>query len=182
MLYKVIDDFILEEKVSEELINKYTGKIPEQLLEVWKQYGFGSILNGYLKIVNPDEFQSLLKDVYFRSEGAIPLFATSMGDILIWEDNRYLMMLNFRKGTMKGITAGLKYFFFDLEEEEFMKKNMEWKPYPAAVERYGVPDYDECFGYAPILGLGGPEKVENLSKVKLVEHIYLITQFMGAVE
>jgi hypothetical protein len=34
----------------------------------------------------------------------------------------------------------------------------------------------------PLLGLGGPEKIENLSKVKLIEHIYLITQFMGQIE
>jgi hypothetical protein len=34
-------------------------------------------------------------------------------------------------------------------------------------------------GYTPLLALGGPEKVENLQKVKLIEHVYLITQFMG---
>ncbi|EAC4137804.1 TPA: DUF1851 domain-containing protein, partial [Listeria monocytogenes] len=54
--------------------------------------------------------------------------------------------------------------------------------YPSAVEKYGEASYDECFGYTPILGMGGTEKVENLKKVKLREHIYLITQFMGPIE
>lgn len=31
-------------------------------------------------------------------------------------------------------------------------------------------------------GLGGEEKVESLQKVKLIEHIYIITQFMGPIE
>ncbi|MBC1371376.1 DUF1851 domain-containing protein [Listeria booriae] len=34
----------------------------------------------------------------------------------------------------------------------------------------------------PLPGLGGPDKVENLQKAKLKEHIYLITQFMGKLE
>ena len=26
------------------------------MLDVWKEYGFGTILDGYLKIINPDEY------------------------------------------------------------------------------------------------------------------------------
>ncbi|MGW8429069.1 hypothetical protein ACWGJQ_27115 [Peribacillus simplex] len=36
------------------------------MTEIWRQYGFGSILKGYLKLVNPDVFEELLKDVYIR--------------------------------------------------------------------------------------------------------------------
>ena len=31
--------------------------------------------------------------------------------------------------------------------------------------------FDECYGYVPLLGLGGSEKVDNLQKVKIKEHI-----------
>ncbi|WP_235182914.1 T6SS immunity protein Tdi1 domain-containing protein [Gracilibacillus boraciitolerans] len=34
----------------------------------------------------------------------------------------------------------------------------------------------------PLLGLGGAEKVENLKKVKLKEHILIITEFMVSVQ
>ncbi|MEJ8553230.1 T6SS immunity protein Tdi1 domain-containing protein [Tepidibacter sp. Z1-5] len=179
---KIFDDFILEEKTSQDIIERYTDRVPEQMLQVWKQYGFGSILNGYLKIVNPDEFQSLLKDVYVRYENSVALFTTSMGDIIVWEDNRYVGLLNFRRGKITCISAGFKFFFRNLEEEAFKNKALDWLPYSEAITRYGVPKIDECFGYVPILGLGGSEKIENLDKVKLVEHIYLITQFMGPIE
>jgi hypothetical protein len=182
MTIKIFHDFVSEEKTPEGIITSYTGKIPEDMLEVWKQYGFGSILGGYLKIVNPDEFQPLLKDVYVRNQNAIALFTTSMGDIIVWEDNKYLILLNFRRGKMKGISSGFKYFFSDLEDTSFLDEDMDWMPYLEAVNKFGVPTFNECFGYVPILGLGGPEKVENLSRVKLVEHIYLITQFMGPIE
>ncbi len=139
-------------------------------------------MNGYLKIINPDLFQELLTETYFRSHVAIPIFSTGMGDIIAWEENRYLRMINYRKGKFQGISAGFEFFFSDLSNDSFLNKYLDWNPYQEAVKRYGKPGFDECFGYAPLLGLGGPEKVENLKKVKIIEHIYLITQFMGPVE
>lgn len=182
MSNRIFDDFIFNENAPEDVIKAYMGRVPEKMLEVWKQYGFGSVLGGYLKIVNPDEFQPLLKDVYVRSKDAIVLFTTSMGDIIVWEDSKYLILLNFRRGRIKGISSGFKYFFSDLEDESFLEDNLDWLPYPKAVNKLGGPNYDECFAYTPILGLGGPEKVENLNKVKLVEHIYLIKELIGPIE
>ena len=56
-----------------------------------------------------------------------------------------------------------------------------WSPYSEAVAAYGEPAYDECFGYVPLLVLGGPQRVENLQEVKLIEHIALITDFAGVI-
>ncbi|MBT2672657.1 DUF1851 domain-containing protein [Streptomyces sp. ISL-14] len=107
-----------------------------------------------------------------------------MGDIIVWEKGRYLNLLNFRKGNVNVISAGFDFFLDDLNDNSFIVEELEWNPYPEAVDKYGEPDFDECFGfgYTPLLGLGGPEKVENLKKVKLIEHIYLITQFMGPIK
>ncbi|WP_082116290.1 T6SS immunity protein Tdi1 domain-containing protein [Hymenobacter terrenus] len=52
----------------------------------------------------------------------------------------------------------------------------------AARAHLGEPAYDECFGYVPLLALGGPETMEHLEKVKLREHIFLISQFTGILE
>ncbi len=45
----------------------------------------------------------------------------------------------------------------------------------------GSPAYDECYGYVPLLPLGGAEKAENLQKVKLREHLELMCQMQGGV-
>ena len=34
----------------EEVIEKYASKVPDELVELWKQYGLGFLLDGYLKI------------------------------------------------------------------------------------------------------------------------------------
>ncbi|WP_411802225.1 hypothetical protein [Bacillus haynesii] len=38
---------------------------------IWKQYGLGTALNGYLKINNPSDFDEVMKEVYVRHESAI---------------------------------------------------------------------------------------------------------------
>jgi len=46
----------------------------------------------------------------------------------------------------------------------------------------GPLEFDECYGYVPLLGLVGSEEVSNLSKVKIREHILLITELVGRIE
>ena len=49
-----------------------------------------------------------------------------------------------------------------------------------AIEKYGMLEYDECFGYVPLL-LGGKETVNNLKKVKIREHLSIIAEMSGGV-
>ncbi len=103
-----------------------------------------------------------------------------MGDILVWEDG-YLIELNFRKQQVNVVAKNFKFFFEDLNDDYYLDEALDWSPYPKAIEKYGEPAFDECFGYVPLLGLGGTEKVENLKKAKFIEHIYLITEYMGKI-
>lgn len=90
------------------------------------------------------------------------------------------MLIKYRKSKLKGLS--FKYFFSDLEDKEFVEEELDSSQYFLAVKKYGTLKFDECFGYTPLLGLGGFEKVENLKKVKLKEHIMVITEFMGPIE
>lgn len=110
---------MLEEKASDAVIENYKGLIPTEITDIWSEYGFGSILNGYLKIINPDDFKGILVDLYVRHEDSIPLFTTSMGDLIVWEKGRYLNLLNYRKGTVNVIAAGFDFFFEDINDESF---------------------------------------------------------------
>lgn len=182
----IYNDFQQIGKVEEATINKYKEYLPKELIEVWGTYGYGTLMNGYLKVINPDDFGALINDTYLRNKGTIPIFATSMGDVILFEKDEnnetYVVMVNFRKGKTKVLASKYSLFIRFLEEEAFRQRALDWSPYTEAVEQYGLPEYHECFGYTPLLGLGGAEKVENLKKVKLKEHIFIITEFMGPVQ
>jgi len=178
--------YFIVEKPTDELVARYRDQVPPELLEVWEQFGFGTFCDGYLKVVSPDDYTDLLADTYQltstpSSAPAIVLFATAMGDLFIWEDG-YLSRVDYRHGQIEMVSKGLDFFFEDLADGETLVEEFLWEPYPAARERMGEPAFDECFGYVPLLALGGPEKVEHLQKVKLREHIALIGQVVGVLE
>jgi hypothetical protein len=69
----------------------------------------------------------------------------------------------------------------DLADEGFLRDNLNDTNYPAAKEKLGELEYDECYGYVPLLELGGAEKIDNLQRVKIKEHISLIAQTVGKI-
>ncbi len=182
----IYNDFQQIGKVEEATINQYKEQLPKELIKAWRTYGYGTIMNGYLKVINPDDFRALINDTYIRSKGTIPIFATAMGDIILFEkdanNETYIVMVNYRKGKTKILASKYSLFIRFLGEDAYRQRALDWSPYTEAVAQYSLPKYNECFGYTPLLGLGGTEKVENLKKVKLKEHILIITEFMGPVQ
>lgn len=178
----IFKDFVKYDSFDEDVILKYKGTLPDELIKVWERFGVGAFANNYLKVINPDDYLETLKKCYKRYEQAIPIFTTAMGDIIVWEKDKYVNLLNFRKGYVHVVSSGFEFFFDDLSDYNFMNDELMWQPYPEAINKYGTPNFDECFGYTPLLGLGGSESVENLKKVKLKEHLLIITEFMGAIQ
>jgi hypothetical protein len=179
-------NYTITEKPSLDFIASYSERIPSELLEVWEQYGFGIFGDGYLRIVNPANYVELVADTYqltsTPSDGPpLALFTTAMGDLLIWEMG-YLSLVDYRHGNVTIVGKSLKNFFRVFAEDSYLVERLRWEPYPAARERLGEPAFDECFGYVPALALGGPETVGHLQKVKLREHIYLLSQLTGRLE
>lgn len=182
MYDKLFEKFNCVSKVSNEMITKYDGRLPKEMLDVWKEYGFGTILDGYLKIINPEEYDEVLEMSYFRADVSIPIFVTGFGDIIVLEEGRYIRSIEFKNGTFEAIPGGFGFFWEDLEDESIDEIYKELDKYKAAVEKLGELEFDECFGYTPLLGLGGSEKIDNIEKVNTKVYIELITQMMGRIE
>lgn len=176
-----MEDFSLYEKVSPEVILKYQDKVPAELLEIWKDYGFGTFMNGYLKVINPDEYIELLQESYFRSDIAIPVMATAFGDIITWEKQQFVAIVEYRYSRNDIMIKRFDLFLRLLKDNSFKNRFFSLAAYDEAVSQYGHLGYNECFGYVPLLALGGAEKVENIKKVKLREHIAIIVDMAGGV-
>lgn len=177
----LFDSFVQNKKASGELCARYSGILPSALLDVWQKHGFGSLLDGYLKMIDPDEYQALVRDSYVLGDTAIPIFVTAFADVLTWEKGRYIRIVKYKDGVFEGIAAGFNFFWSDLADGAFDARFFEIADYEAAVKRWGRLSFDECFGYTPLLAFGGSKNVEHLRKVKIREHIDLITQSVGKV-
>lgn len=180
MELKALQDFKIYSKVPEETIKKYSGKIPEQFIEIWKSYGFGSFLNGFLKLINPDDYSDFVKKSYFE-KNCIPLLVTALGDIIVWEENAYFFIIQYRYNNFSALARGYRVFAKLLEETGYFYEKANLKNIKEALNMLGTVSYDECYGYVPLLSLGGAEKPENLQKVKLREHLELMYQVQGEI-
>ena len=176
---RVFEDFKLVEEVPREIIDKYRGKLGKDVIEIWEKYGFGSTFKGYLKIINPDDLQELLEETYIMPFDDIPVFVTGMGDIITCNSRGSFTILDYRHQRLNILWTRQEIEWEYFLEDFYQKDYWQWNPYFEAVEKYGEPGYDECFGYEPLLSLGGDESVDFLSKVNYKIHIYLISDIQG---
>ena len=143
--------------IKQELLHRYKTILPDELIKIWEDNGLARLMGEYLKAVNPEDYQELLKETYFR------------GNISIPNGNFVMLAKNFKR------------FIQNLGDDYFLEKYFQIPQYIEAVNKLGKLEQDECFGYVPLLGLGGSEKIQNLKKVKIREYIELISQLVGKI-
>ncbi len=179
---KLFEDFILHQAVPEEIIQKYKDILPEELIEIWKEYGFGMTADGYLKVINPDEYYDELNKVYsIYDKNTMPVFITGMADIIAINDNKYFLCVNVRHQVCEIVGKKFELTMKRMKTEDFREVVLSWNPYKEAVEKYGNLNYEECFGYEPLLSLGGNESVENMKKLNFRIHLDIISQFQDVI-
>lgn len=100
---KVFSDFKLYKRVDKEIIDKYKDVVGNDVVEIWNEYGFGSTFNGYLKIINPDEYQELLEETYIMPFNDIPVFITGIGDIITCNSRGTFSILDYRHQRVKAL-------------------------------------------------------------------------------
>lgn len=186
-------DFIREQTVDQLLIDKYKKILPEEIIYIWKTFGFGTFENGFIRFVKPIDYEWALQCCRVYLNPTIPIAITALGDLIVWEGNdnptvakdegnRYSIYI-FRKG--KKEILGSRAFVINrkIADKEFIvdKNYFDAAIYYDAAEKLGTLEYDESYGFVPILALGGSEKVENIKKVKSKEYINIICQTIGSI-
>lgn len=48
-----IADFVPHARVPAETIDAYRGRVPDELVEIWQTYGYGTFGEGFLRIIDP---------------------------------------------------------------------------------------------------------------------------------
>ena len=169
--------------VDAAVVAEYAGRLPEALLTLWQEAGWGSFCGGMVRIVDPRTYQPFT-DRYFRKEYqhmAVPFAVTGFGDIFVWVSSRtlgdHIVFLNVRYGTYQILLS---------RPEVLFNVHFFGKPDYYALGRYaelraatGTLPPDECLGYVPALVLGGSEDDANIRRVKTLPYIEAIAGAIG---
>ena len=178
---EILNDFKKEKDMPKEVIEKYRNLVPKEMIEIWEKYGLGSFLNGYLRVINPDDYKELVEETYFRGNVAIPIFITAFADVVTWEEDEFIGMIEYKTLDVNAIWEGMNNFFELLSNKRFLEKNFELEMYNKALKLYGEVGYEDCYCFVPVIPVGG-KKIENLQKGKAFTHIEVIVYLMGRVE
>lgn len=179
MEYKIFNDF----KSNGKSIDNIIEKLPLEVKELQKQFGEGMFYNGFFKLINSYEYLEIVDDTYFDSKKAIPFMMTAFGDIFVYKDEGYIVLLKYKSVDCQVIGKTMQWFWEDLIDEEYQNEcGFDISLYNEAIDKYGALKYEECFGFTPLLPLGGKKDVTHLEKVNAKVHIELITQLIGKIE
>ena len=182
--------------VSEETIAKYDklfkGKFPQEIIWIWRNMGFGVFEDGYLQIVNPEEYAFAFDYVDKILEPTIIWGITALGDLLLWEGNKNwtisedegnrVKIINIRKCQSRALNSmqGTLDVFFD---EYFIghKNYFDSKAFLEIKGKMLKLEYGQCYGYVPALSLGGKVSNNNLQIVDVKSYIEVIGQSVGKI-
>ncbi|MFT4213793.1 MAG: GAD-like domain-containing protein [Microbacterium sp.] len=181
-----IADFVVHGPVDPEVIDLYRDRVPEELVEIWEQYGYGTFGEGFLRVIDPRQYEEEVGDCIGKTQGdgiAIPIMVTGLGDIITWEPSTGgIIALIFREERIVGLGT-LKAFLFllGLDGAEHLSDEFDWDLFPVAVAAHGELPYDQSFIFVPLLSLGGTKSVDNLHKRDTIAAIQMMVDFQGVI-
>jgi hypothetical protein len=167
-------------------IARYRGKLPDQLLAYWEEYGWCGYADGLFWTVNPQEYEPALEawigDTSFMEQDAYHVIARSaFGTLYLWGE---------QTGDTLRIFAPASRCFSSMPDESidrdfamrlffgglWRRTNDVESLFAPALRQLGRLAHDEMYGFVPALALGGAPTLANLRKVKAVEHLVILAQ------
>ncbi|WP_422419422.1 GAD-like domain-containing protein [Pseudomonas sp. GZD-222] len=168
-------------------IARYERKLPEQLLEYWREYGWSGYAEGLFWVVNPQEYEGVLESwlagtEFSRRENYYVIARSAFGKLYVWGEksgwcltiSSHAARYSSRVSKFSGdkLNFGVSVFFSFVRPDHNDLDGL----FKSAVEKFGPLKHDEMYGFVPALALGGAMELRNLQKVKTIEHLEFLSQ------
>lgn len=167
------------ERLDAQVLEHYCPLVPEAIASLWKRFGVAYLDDGLVRLVDPAHAVAKLQGVAPAGEDMVPVFTTVLADVVYWRSGGFVLY-DYRHGRVADLGPDADELLSRLHDDVFRDSQLSAGIYRQAVCRYGIPDPDDCFGYVPLLGMGGPEDVGRLDPCQMWTHLGIIVQSCGA--
>ncbi len=154
-----------------EIVEEYKNKIPDVLLYLWKNHGFGKYRNGLIEIVSPKDFEPTLwtwlgKEV----KNYVPFAITAFGELIYYrkltktDEDICIVDIQYRK--VEVLTWNAEEFFTDfLLEKEMRDEWLREKLFNEIIKKEKTAlKKHEIFTFTPVFAMGGSEDIKFLKR------------------
>jgi len=157
-------------KATPEILEAYKNKVPEALLDLWKNHGFGKYKNGLIEIVNPEDFEPTLWTWLGRkADNYVPIAISAFGELFYYrkltETDEDVCVVDIQYRNIETLAWGLDLFFEDfLLDEEMREDWLREKLFNEAMQEEKPLEVNEIFTFAPIFAIGGKAELKYLER------------------
>lgn len=157
-------------KPTKEMLDWYADKLPAELLDFWKEYGFGNYGNGIIKVVEPSQYMdSFYEWIGKKDFNKLPILVSAFGDIFYYrkltEDAEDVSLLDIHYRKISICDYSLESFFKNyITNPEIAKELLKPQLFDIANKDLGSLTADEIYFFNPALIMGGAEEQKYLGK------------------
>jgi hypothetical protein len=162
---------------SEEGLGSRRAILPQELVTLWEESGWGSYASGFLRMVEPPFYEDVLDDWLGASEQRATFLSTALGHVFVWAGGA-THLLDPLQGRVSKLTDDIEILLDTVLCEDVVLEGLKEDLYKGALPRLGRPRHDECYGFVPAPALGGPLKAENLQRVDAREYLAILVQLV----
>ena len=124
-----------------------------------------------------EDFQYVADEWFDDKVKRIVFARTAFANFYLWSKKNGVEQLYTQYKKVTVVSNELPFLFnFGLVQDNYLKNNLDLRLFNQAVKKFGELEYDECYGFEPVLALGGAEKIEFVKKVKLQPYLEILAQ------
>lgn len=155
---------------STELIQRFSGTLPDFILAIWERYGLTCHADGEVWFTNPDDFTDVVR-AFFGEKYPFLIFARhSFGYLHAILGNRlYIIHPQIARAKDMGSVE-----LVEIQIKDIIYSDGRHKDHISALKKLGPINEDQMYGYVPMLALGGDGSLKETRIVQMHEYLLLV--------
>ncbi|MBY6931647.1 GAD-like domain-containing protein [Clostridium botulinum] len=157
-------------KPTEEELKQFKNSLPTELLNFWKEYGFGNYGDGIIKVINPLEYMENFYEWLGKEDfSKIPIILTAFGDVFYYRklqddvEDICLLSIHYRNSIVCSYSLQ-EFFKLYIVNEQIYNEVLRRKLFQQAYAVKGSLELNQIYFFTPALILGGKELIESIDR------------------
>lgn len=155
-----------------ELIERYAGQVPEELLAIWAQYGLTSHGQGEVWFTNPEDYAEVIQAFFGREQPFLVFARTSFGHLKAMLRGQLYTILPQIARAVHG--HDVRVFPTLVSSGLIRPHSAAHAEHQQALQALGPLTSEQMYGYVPTLPLGGEGTLEETQVVPVHEHLLMV--------